>query len=217
MNSPSESFYNNLIPRPLPSTSTISIQKESDRQKKPSPSPQLYQTYGFQVRTPQHPYQVRRHPQPTRPPIHNHIPQHITPQQRQLQNASAKMCYHRRLHFILCNHVYNLEVVRPCALALETSGSPSPARSLHQLSDSPSSTSMSPAASSASVITSTAQCTPTAHPCTTYKVRRECAACAARWERLDERLRVVREGLGEVRGRMEEMGLLGSEDQREGG
>ncbi|OBT63646.1 hypothetical protein VE03_07299 [Pseudogymnoascus sp. 23342-1-I1] len=112
------------------------------------------------------------------------------------------MCYHRRLHFILCNHAYDLEIVRPCASALSRDSPPTPL----VLSSS------SPSRASGSAGTVAMVCRPMVHPWTTYKVRRLCEACLERRRRFDERVREVREELVGVRGWMGERGLL-----REGG
>ncbi|ELR04597.1 hypothetical protein VC83_04142 [Pseudogymnoascus destructans] len=113
------------------------------------------------------------------------------------------MCYHRRLHFILCNHVYDLEIVRPCSLPPSATGS---SRSSPSSSRTGGSASWDPALTPSMP---TARCYPMSHPLTTYKVRRLCEACAVRRARMDKRVREVREGLEGVRGLMEEKGWMG--------
>jgi hypothetical protein len=115
------------------------------------------------------------------------------------------MCYHRRLHFILCNHIYDLEIMRPCPTALALS-SPSPS-----LDNSSSSSS-----SSAPEYVNDRCCRTMTHPLTTYKVRRVCRACEERRGRLDERVREVRERLEGVRERVAGMRLFGESDGGEG-
>jgi len=87
------------------------------------------------------------------------------------------MCYHRRLHFIACNHMYTLNnsIMRFCPRALAgPSGLVPCARVM-------------------------------AHPCTTYKVARVCPVCEGKRRQQEGTLERLRKELAEVRARLEKI------------